>query len=57
MYNRYIRDDYGRYERVPQYDTPPVSSRGSRTARSRHSSLGSIVTSTKQHTRLVTMGG
>ena len=25
MYNRYIRDDYGRYERVPQYDTPPVS--------------------------------
>ncbi|MBQ2062308.1 MAG: hypothetical protein II458_06495 [Oscillospiraceae bacterium] len=24
MYNRYIRDDYGRYERVPQYDTPPV---------------------------------
>ena len=25
MYNRYIRDDSGRYERVPQYDTPPAS--------------------------------
>ena len=24
MYNRYIRDDYGRYERVPQFDTPPA---------------------------------
>ena len=23
MYNRYIRDDYGRYERVPQYEVPP----------------------------------
>ena len=23
MYNRYIRDDYGRYERVPQFDAPP----------------------------------
>lgn len=23
MYNRYIRDDSGRYERVPQYDAPP----------------------------------
>ena len=23
MYNRYIRDDRGRYERVPQYDAPP----------------------------------
>ena len=23
MYNRYIRDDYGRYERVPQYDAAP----------------------------------
>ena len=26
MYNRYIRDDYGRYERVPQFDTLPASS-------------------------------
>jgi len=25
MYNRYIRDDYGRFERVPQYDVPPQS--------------------------------
>ncbi len=23
MYNRYIRDDSGRYERLPQYDSPP----------------------------------
>jgi len=24
MYNRYIRDDTGRYERVPQFDVPPA---------------------------------